>query len=120
MLPQLASQIKLKLQKLERFDELWRSAGIAGKAKVSVWEARLATKRLQRNRQRVCVGHFCSGSYSAPRGDRFALELTDLGVSGVQTSKWLGLVVKQSMPHPSRLDALSPARRALSNPACAL
>ena len=75
---------------------------IAGKAKVSVWEARLATKRLQRNRQRVCVGHFCSGSYSAPRGDRFALELTDLGVNGVQTSKWLGLVVKQQMPHPSR------------------
>ena len=102
MMPQLATQIKFKLQKLERFDEVWRSAGIAGKAKVSVWEARLATKRLQRNRQRVCVGHFCSGSYSAPRGDRFALELTDLGVSGVQTSKWLGLVVKQQMPHPSR------------------
>ena len=25
-----------------------------------------------------------------------------MGVNGVQTSKWLGLVVKQQMPHPSR------------------
>ena len=64
----MLNAIKLKLQKLERLDELWRSAGIASKAKVSVWDGRLSTKRLvsARNRTRVCLGHFATNSWSSP------------------------------------------------------
>lgn len=94
------------MKKLEKFDELWRSAGIATKHKASVWQDSVnkpaARKLTQRNRLRVDLGHFCSGSYSAPRNERYALELTDLTLSGVKQSKWLSLVVRQCFSHPAR------------------
>lgn len=100
------SQIKVKIKKLERFDELWRSAGIATKHKASVWEdarSKPASRKLtQRNRQRLMLGHFCSSSYTAPRAERYALELTDLSITGVKQSKWLPLVVRRTFPHPAR------------------
>lgn len=102
----LLRQIKCKVQKLEKFDEVWRSAGIASKQKVSIWEAKLLTKKLGasiRNRRRVCLGHFASGSFYAPRGDRFVLELTDLSCSGMQQSKWLDAVIRKHFPHPIRV-----------------
>ena len=64
-------QIKVKLHKLDKFDEVWRSSGIASKGKASVWEGRLKTKLLARNRVRVCLGHFCAGNYAAPRTDKW-------------------------------------------------
>jgi len=101
----LLSQVKAKVQKLEKFDEIWRSSGIASKNKVSIWDGRLRSKKLgvaYRNRRRVCLGHFASGSYTAPRGDRYIIELTDMSVSGMQQSKWLDSVVHQYFPHPQR------------------
>ena len=34
----MLSQIKVKVKKLEKFEELWRSSGIATKHKASIWE----------------------------------------------------------------------------------
>ena len=98
----MLNAIKLKLQKLERLDELWRSAGIASKTKVSVWDGRLSTKRLAKNRTRVCLGHFATNSWSSPRGEKLVLELTDMSVNGFTSSKWLESIVYQSLPHPAR------------------
>jgi len=101
----MLSAIKLKLQKLEKFDEVWHSKGIASKSKVSVWEGRLSTKRLAggaRNRTRVCLGHFATNSWSTPRGEKLVLEITDMSVNGFTPSKWLDAVVWQSLPHPAR------------------
>jgi len=98
-------QIKVKVKKLERADEVWRSSGIATKHKASIWEDRLgaARKLVQgRNRLRVNLGHFASASYSAPRADRYTLELTDLTVNSVQQSKWLALAARQCFVHPQR------------------
>jgi len=103
--PGLLEQFKCKVQKLEKFDEVWRSAGIASKEKVSIWDGKLSSKKLgatMRNRRRVCLGHFASGSFHAPRGDRYVLELTDMSVSGMQQSKWVDAVVRQHFPHPIR------------------
>jgi hypothetical protein len=98
----MLNAIKLKLQKLERLDEQWRSTGIASKSKVSVWDGRLSTKRLARNRTRVCLGHFATNSWSSPRGEKLVLELTDMSVNGFTPSKWLESIVYQSLPHPVR------------------
>jgi len=95
-------QLKVKLQKLDKFDEIWRSSGIASKHKVSIWEGRLKTKVLQRNRLRVCLGHFCSASYGAPRTDKWVLELTDQTCNAMSHSKWLATIVRQRLPHPMR------------------
>ena len=35
---ELLHQLKAKVQKLEKFDEVWRSSGIASKHKVSIWD----------------------------------------------------------------------------------
>ena len=35
------AQVKVKVKKLEKFDELWRSSGIAVKHKASIWGDRL-------------------------------------------------------------------------------
>ena len=172
---EVLGQIKVKVKKLERFDELWRSSGIATKHKVSacfinlitcfitliacfiggarasprstrprpepphaqtraspcalpvrrcpahatlhlcarsqasIWEDRAkggaaggATRLTQRNRLRVALGHFASGSYAPPRADRYTLELTDLSVSGVKRSEWLPRVLRFCFPHPVR------------------
>ena len=102
---ELLGQIKVKVKKLDKFDEIWRSSGIATKHKTSIWEDKIS-KSLKlvggRNRMRVTLGHFGSASYSAPRGDRYTLEMTDLTLNSVQQSKWLPLATKQCMPHPLR------------------
>ena len=98
-------QIKLKVKKLDKFDEVWRSSGIATKQKASVWEDRLSASRKLvqgRNRMRVCLGHFASSSYAAPRAERYTLELTDLTINAVQQSKWLPLAARQCLVHPQR------------------
>jgi hypothetical protein len=87
----ILEQIKVKVKKLEKFDEVWRSAGIATKHKSSIWEDRLSASRKMvggRNRTRINLGHFGSGSYAAPKNDRYTLELTDLTLNGVQQSRW--------------------------------
>ena len=101
----ILSQIKVKVKKLEKFDEVWRSSGIATKHKTSVWEDRLGASRKLvqgRNRLRVCLGHFGSTSYSAPRSDRYTLEMTDLTINAVQQSKWIALAARQLLAHPVR------------------
>lgn len=101
----ILGQIKVKLKKLEKVDEVWRSSGIATKQKASIWEDRIGASRKLvqgRNRLRVTLGHFASGAYTAPRADRYTLELTDLTVNAVQQSKWLPLAARQCLPHPQR------------------
>jgi hypothetical protein len=101
----ILAQTKVKVKKLDRFDEVWRSSGIATRHKASIWEDRLTASRKLvqgRNRLRVCLGHFASSSYSAPRADRYTLELTDLSVNAVQQSKWLPLAARQCLAHPQR------------------
>jgi hypothetical protein len=100
--PEILGQIKCKVKKLDRFDEVWRSSGIAVKSKASIWMDRERKGMTQRNRLRVALGHYVSGSYAAPKTDRYTLELTDLSVSGLKHSKWLPIVVKQCLPHPVR------------------
>ena len=103
--PAILAQIKVKLKKLEKADEVWRSSGIATKEKASVWEDRVSVSRKLvqgRNRLRVTLGHFASGSYAAPRADRYTLELTDLTINAVQQSKWLPLAARQCLVHPTR------------------
>lgn len=98
-------QLKVKAKPLAKFDELWRSSGIATKHKCSCWGDRLDSSRKMvgaRNRIRVCLGHYGSSSYSAPKNDRYTLELTDLTLNAVQQSRWLPLAAKQCMPHPIR------------------
>jgi hypothetical protein len=100
----ILGQIKVKVKKLEKCDEVWRSAGIATKFKTSIWEDRTGSHHMLggRNRLRVNLGHFCSSAFTAPKGDRYTLEITDLSVNAVQHSKWLALTVKQVLVHPSR------------------
>ena len=50
----------------------------------------------------MCFGHFGSGSYSAPRTDKWILELTDNSVGMMTHSKWLPLVARLVAPHPAR------------------
>jgi len=99
------SMVKVKVKKLEKFDEVWKSSGIATKHKTSIWEDRLSASRKVvggRNRLRVCLGHYASSSYTAPRAERYTLELTDLSLNAVQQSKMLPLAVRQCFPHPLR------------------
>ena len=103
--PEVLARIKVKIQKLEKFDEVWRSAGIASKHKTSIWDDRLRAGGklgVSRNRLRVNLGHYASASYAAPRGDRYTIELTDLSVGAMTASKWLPLVIPQLFPHPQR------------------
>ena len=101
---QLLSMIKVKVKKLEKCDEVWRSAGIATKLKASIWEDKIGSGKLVggRNRARVNLGFFASGSFAAPQGDRYTLELTDLTINAVQQSKWMPHAIRQVLVHPSR------------------
>ena len=103
--PAVLQQIKCgeeveKLMTIERHRPPWRASGrTASRALAGATACASALATLRR-------------AYTAPRADRYTLELTDLTINAVQQSKWLPLAARQACVHLQRFHRVWACRRA--------
>jgi hypothetical protein len=103
--------MKLKIQVQSNFNLVWDSRSIGSRINISTWEPSITHKKMvQRNRDRVCLGHYAVVGLRDPSKDKalknttMALEITDTNVTrfgSVGTSSpHLDGVIERLLPHP--------------------
>ena len=102
--PVLAS-IKIKVKKVNRFNQVWNSQGSMSRQKISVWEPAIQGGAFKQNRAHVSLGHYIGSGFDNPNRDgkdRLSMEITDTTGNFMGGSSWLPHVLERFMPHPAR------------------
>jgi hypothetical protein len=104
--------IKVKTQVQASFAAIWDSRAIGTRTNVSVWHPGEHTSLLQRNRDRVCLGHYAVAGLKDPSKDKalkngvISVEVTDTAVTRFgsvgASSPHLQAVIDRLLPFPVR------------------
>lgn len=102
--------IKVKAQQHSNFIAVWDSRSIGARQQVSIWAPQTSVGVLQRNRDRMCLGHYAVLDLKDPsktkKGTHWTYEITDTAVARVGSvgvsSQYLMPVIDALLPHPVR------------------
>uniref|UniRef100_A0A6V2M4H7 ubiquitinyl hydrolase 1 n=1 Tax=Ditylum brightwellii TaxID=49249 RepID=A0A6V2M4H7_9STRA len=97
--------IKIKLKKVTKFSQVWKSQGSMSRYKGSVWAPVIHSGAFKQNRAVVYLGYYAGHGFDNPNRDskeRVTMEITDTTANWVGGSTWLPHVLDRFMPRPAR------------------
>lgn len=105
----LLQNMKVKLNPVEKFDQVWNSQDTASKRQVSIWAPALETSMFSSNKTRLCVGYYSVVGLNTPSQPKLVgaaryliLEVTDQTKMRVSKSKASVTVINNTFPLPVR------------------
>jgi len=102
--PEVLKTVKIKVKAISHFKQVWSTKGTNSRQNVSVWAPEFGKKFYQRNKTRICVGHYVCQDFSTPKktDGLCILEVTDTKGGRFTGSSTLETSINQVFPHPVR------------------